>query len=234
MVMEPTGSVGSVGFLGQGPAEGTGPALRTGGRLPKVRLASRSVRRRELLRQAGIEHDACEPGVDDGELRPGAVRPEEWVAALAYLKAAATVERMTARDAAESPVVLGADTVVVHRGRIIGQPRDEAHARAMLRDLQDAEHDVVTGVALVDAEGARRDLFTDRASVRVGPINDGEIDSYVASGEWRGKAGAYNLVERIAAGWPITWEGDPGTVMGLPMRRLVRRLEAWVRGRGKA
>jgi septum formation protein len=63
-------------------------------------------------------------------------------------------------------------------------------------------------------------MFTDRATVRLGRIAPPEIDGYVASGQWRGKAGAYNLAERLEAGWPITYEGDPGTIMGLPMRRL--------------
>jgi len=66
----------------------------------------------------------------------------------------------------------------------------------------------------------RRWLVADRAVVRVGPISDEQIEAYVASGEWRGKAGAYNLSERIEAGWPIECLGDPTTVMGLPMRRL--------------
>lgn len=67
-------------------------------------------------------------------------------------------------------------------------------------------------------------LFTDTARVRVGRIPIAEIESYVASGQWRGKAGAYNLAERLAAGWPIEYEGDPATIMGLPMRRLTRCL----------
>jgi septum formation protein len=62
--------------------------------------------------------------------------------------------------------------------------------------------------------------------VTVGPIPETEITAYLDSGQWRGKAGAYNLAERLQAGWPISVEGDPGTVMGLPMVRLAERLRA--------
>ncbi len=189
--------------------------------LPRVHLASRSPRRRELLSAAGIEHDASHPGVDDGELSPGNVSPEQWVMALAYLKAACAAKSL----AGSSPsIVLGADTVVVHNARLIGQPKDAADARRMLVDMRDCDHDVVTGVALVNRTSSKRDLLADRAHVRVGHISDADIDAYIASGQWQGKAGAYNLSERIAAGWPITYHGDPGTIMGLPIQRLIPRL----------
>jgi len=64
----------------------------------------------------------------------------------------------------------------------------------------------------------------------VGAIDDGRIEAYVWGGDWRGKAGAYNLSERVEAGWPITCEGDPATVMGLPMRRLPAWLGRFAEG----
>ncbi len=200
------------------------------GVLPRVHLASQSPRRRELLSAAGIEHDAAHPGLDDGQLATpdsgeyGHVNPSGWVMALAYLKAA-SAQRGGLSIAA--PVVLGADTVVVHRGRLLGQPKDAADARRMIVEMRDDVHDVITGVALVDARTGARDIFADRAVVRVGSIADDEIDRYVATGQWKGKAGAYNLSERLAAGWPITYEGDAGTIMGLPMGKLVDRLRVF-------
>jgi len=192
--------------------------------LPRVHLASRSPRRRELLTSAGIEHDAASPGVDDGELSPGGVDPEQWVMALAYLKAAAALRR---RGEIDAPVVLGADTIVLHRGEVLGQPKDAEDARRMLVQMRSDEHDVLTGVALIDAHSDLREMFVDRALVSVGEISDEVIERYVASGEWRGKAGAYNLSERLAAGWPITYRGDAGTIMGLPVGKLVERLRAF-------
>lgn len=94
----------------------------------------------------------------------------------------------------------------------------------MIRNLRDGSHDVVTGVAIIDTRSGERHLFTDAARVTVGSILDAEIDAYVRGDDWRGKAGAYNLRDRIAAGWPMTFVGDETTIMGLPMLRLVEVL----------
>lgn len=193
---------------------------------PWLYLASASPRRRRLLLEHGIPHIAEAPPLDDGTLDPGDADPARWVAALAYLKAAAALRRLD-REGRGPYVILGADTIVVKAGRIIGQPSDAEHARSILMALAGGEHSVLTGVALLTPQGhvasplARgRSIFTDRATVCVGAIEPAEIDNYVASGQWRGKAGAYNLAERVEAGWPLTYEGDAGTIMGLPMRRL--------------
>lgn len=202
--------------------------------LPLILLASKSPRRRLLLDQAGLDHEVIESGVDDGQLVSGSVTPEQWVAALAYLKAAAALNRLPLRGPANPPsarpqVILGADTVVVDDDRIIGQPRDRADAERILRILIDGEHEVLTGVALIDPLTGRREMFTDRSDVTVGNISDAALGEYLDSGEWRGKAGAYNLSERLHAGWPITFTGDPGTIMGLPIEALVPRLAAFGR-----
>ena len=192
--------------------------------LPRIHLASTSPRRRELLAAAGIEFDAAHPGLDDGQLAPGSIDPERWVMALAYLKAASALHTKSVPGAC---IILGADTIVVQDGRTFGQPTDAADARRMLVAMRNADHDVLTGVALIDPRTGAREIFADRAIVHVGHISDDEIERYIASDLWRGKAGAYNLSERLAAGWPITFEGDPGTIMGLPMRMLPDRLRAF-------
>jgi septum formation protein len=193
--------------------------------LPRVLLASRSPRRRRMLTERGIEHTAVISGVDDSELVRGGVTAAEWVAALAYFKAAAAHEQLDAAAFAPGElVVLGADTVVRKGDRIIGQPVDAADAERIVRLLQNGEHDVLTGVAFIDAGTGKRDMWVDRSRVRVGEIGDERIGAYLVSTDWRGKAGAYNLSERLEAGWPIEFEGDPGTIMGLPMERLVDRL----------
>lgn len=211
-------------------AESVPPRLPTarplGARPPKLYLASRSPRRRELLAGAGIEHEPVSTGVDDADLTPGPVKPEQWAAALAYLKARAGAEAARSAGGTHEFTVLGADTVCVKDGAMIGQPGDAAEARRILRLLSGGGHEVVTGVALVGVGvgGGGRAIFVDRARVRVGELGESRIDRYVASGQWRGKAGAYNLAERLADGWPIEYEGDPGTIMGLPMRALARWL----------
>ncbi len=178
-------------------------------------LASTSPRRRQMLAEAGIPHDARSPGIDDGPLHSGRVTPDQWVSALAYLKARSGLEQS---DEDEGAVFLGADTVVVKGDALVGQPRDVEDAGDIIRLLRCGEHRVVTGIALVTRTS--RFLLVDAADVRVGDITDAMIDAYLASGTWQGKAGAYNLAERMADGWPLHCTGDPATVMGLPMRRL--------------
>lgn len=188
-------------------------------------LASVSPRRRRLLAEAGFACEALKPGIDDGQLAPPAgLPPHSWTAALAHLKAQAA-RRLAGVDAGQRTLLISADTVVVKSGAIIGQARDQADAQRILRTLSDGEHQVISGVALL--LGERRMLFTDTAEVTVGHLSDELIQPYLEGGQWRGKAGAYNLLERIDAGWPISYTGDPTTIMGLPMRRLtpiLRRL----------
>lgn len=187
-----------------------------------------------MLAHAGIDVIAEHPGFDDSVLEVGGISgcPERWVGALAYLKARAGAQIAPGRDAQWA---LGADTACVLRAgderTTIGTPRDADEARAMLRAMlprigeADKAHDVLTGAAVVNAITGRRVIFVDTARVHMGAIDDATLEEYLASGQWAGKAGAYNLADRVRAGWPLRVEGDPATVMGLPMRRLVPLLE---------
>lgn len=168
------------------------------------------------------------PPLDDAALDSGDAPARVWVAALAYLKAASALRAMSPERAADA-VILGADTLVVKDGRMIGKPVDGADARRILQRLSAGSHEVLTGAALVSVESGR-EIFVDATRVRVGALAEDVIEDYVESGGWQGKAGAYNLAERLDAGWPIEFEGDPGTIMGLPMRRLSPRLERWLAG----
>jgi nucleoside triphosphate pyrophosphatase len=196
--------------------------------LPMVVLASASPRRRAMFREIGVRHTVLPATVDDGLLAPGDVDPNQWVAALAYFKAASSAQSYAMRpesDRSVNTVVIGADTVCVHDGRILGQPNDRDHAQAMIRSMSDAQHEVLTGIAIVDPVTGRRELFVDCSVVNVGQIEEHEITTYLESGQWKGKAGAYNITERLAAGWPIEFDGDETSIVGLPMTRTLQRVE---------
>lgn len=183
-------------------------------------LASASPRRQQLLREAGIHAHVHPAPLDDAALNPEARRAATWVMAMAHLKARAAADELRQAQPGLVGAVLGADTVCEVNGRILGQPRDREDARAMLRLVRDAAHHTLTGVCLLSLHTADRLIFVDRARVIVGALTDAMIETYLESDGWRGKAGAYNLSERIDAGWPIRCEGDPATVMGLPIERL--------------
>jgi len=193
-------------------------------------LASASPRRRALLEAAGFRPRSFAADLEDDAVRVRFLLPEALVEALAAFKAA-RVARLLGDDGDPAPVVLAADTLCFDGSRPVGKPRDAAEAAEFLRSWRGRPHRTVTGVCVL-ADG-RRSLFSDAATVEVGPLEEGEIERYVASGDWRGKAGGYNLAERIAAGWPIRCEGDPTSVMGLPMARVAPLLRSLGCGSGE-
>jgi septum formation protein len=194
--------------------------------LPLI-LASQSPRRAQLLTEAGFEFEQRSPPFADPDQPPGDLMGHE---AEAYAASLAEMKALSLDEAVIPSVVLAADTICVDAaGELVGKPRDQEHARAMLRSFIEAEHRVITGAALlrVGKEESVLELFADTAVVRFGAIDDAELEAYVLTDDWQGKAGGYNLFDRQAAGWPIKVEGDPTTVVGLPMRRLVPMLEAF-------
>ena len=167
------------------------------------------------------------PPFSDPDQPPGHLRADK---AEAYAASLAEQKADSLANVLASPaLVLAADTICVDdTGVLVGKPRDHAHVRTMIKSFIEAEHRALTGVALLRVDGADREMqsFADTATVRFGPISDGQLDRYLATEDWQGKAGGYNLFDRQAAGWPIEVEGDPTAVVGLPMRRLVPMLKS--------
>jgi len=188
-------------------------------------LASKSPRRLALLKEAGLPVLIMQTGFDDGELvKPADCAVAEWALQLARMKLDAALSHRTLPSFPAEAIILAADTVVDFDGAVMGQPTDASHARTMIHRLSARSHDVVTAAILHDRESGVRTEILDQSKVSVGHIPESEIDRYVATGNWRGKAGGYNLSERVAAGWSISWQGDSATVMGLPMIKLMRSL----------
>ncbi len=182
--------------------------------MKNIILASASPRRKELLTTAGVEFEVLVSDAD--ETIPEGTLPVDAAMLTAEKKALAVAEKCT--DA----VVIGADTIVVLDGRILGKPKDEADAKAMLRFLSGREHEVITGVCLTD--GIKTEKFAQVSKVKFYELTDAEIAAYVATKEPNDKAGAYGiqgkgcvLVEGI--------EGDYFNIVGLPVAATVRALK---------
>jgi septum formation protein len=187
-------------------------------------LASKSPRRLELLESAGWQVEVRLAAIDDGDLAAGHVNAANWTTALAWLKARAVRDLLLElQDPVASWPIVAGDTVCEHEGHLIGQPRDAADADAMVRRMECATHRVWTGLCVLIPNEPRR-IGVDHAVVRVGQLSSSDIDAYIASGIWQGKAGGYNLSERLKAGWPITYEGHDSTIMGMPLPLLERLL----------
>lgn len=185
-------------------------------RLPKrVILASGSPRRREILKDMGIEFEIDVPDVD--ETVEGT--PEEMVCLLAERKARAVADKR------KEGLIVAADTLVALEGRALGKPADDEEARRMLRSLSGRAHDVYTGVCVIRiAENDLEIMCTSaRTEVRFRHLTDAEIDAYVATGEPRDKAGAY-AIQGGAGAFVEGYEGSRSNVIGLPRGLLSRML----------
>jgi septum formation protein len=175
-------------------------------------LASRSPRRRELLAAAGYRFevvpasDSAECGICSRET------PPELVARLARQKAADVA------PAIKSGIVLGCDTVAECLGRVLGKPTDVAHAREMLHLLRGREHRVYSGVCLWRLPDDQTLVRVDTTVLEMDPISDADIEEYLASGLWEGKAGAFGYQDRH--GWLHIRSGSESNVVGLPMEML--------------
>jgi septum formation protein len=183
-------------------------------------LASASPRRAELLRAAGFTFDVMPADVD--ERVHGAERAADYVRRLAEEKSAAAWEALESLSVRLKPdatddsdlVVLGADTAVVVDGEILGKPRDDREAAAMLRRLSGRRHEVMTGVSLRSKNGERGLLAT--TGVYMVDLREEQVAWYVASGEGRDKAGAY-AIQGLASRFIPRIEGSYANVVGLPV-----------------
>lgn len=196
-------------------AVGAAPLSEDGDERPFIWLASQSPRRRQLLDQIGVRHELLLPGEDAEALeatRPGEA-PQDYVQRVTRAKLLAAVRRHAARGLAPAPI-LCADTTVALGRRILGKPVDDEDAARTLALLSGRTHQVLTAVAL--RRGRRTQLALNRSKVRFRALLPREIERYVASGEPRGKAGAY-AIQSAAAAWIDRIEGSYSGIMGLPL-----------------
>jgi len=179
-------------------------------------LASASPARLELLRQIGIFPDKIEPA-DIDETPHKKELPREHVLRLAEEKAA--------KVAGNNPdsFIIGADTVIVRGRRIIGKAAGAEEARKIIKALSGSRHMVITGVSVI-APGGRKSSRIVETRVKIRRLDEGEIESYIASGQWQGKSGCYGLQGR--AGGYIEWiNGSFSGVIGLPLAETVNMLK---------
>jgi septum formation protein len=187
--------------------------------LPLV-LASASPRRRDLLDRAGIATEVIPADIDERH-RSGEA-PAAFAARLAGAKALAVAERV---GPAPRRRVLGADTIVVRDGAILGKPRDADHALELLVRLVGHSHQVVTAVALADSETLAVRSATVTSTVRMRTATTDELRAYVATGEPLDKAGAY-AIQGGGRRFVIALEGSESNVIGLPLEETLALLAA--------
>ena len=185
----------------------------------KIILASASPWRRKILADAGISFSVEKSGYRENmnlKLPPPALAKK-----LALGKALAVARRH------KNAIVIGADTLIVHRERILGKPRTRALARAMLRSLSGATHTIITGFAIVDSK--TKEYMEKSAATRVTfrRLSSRQIDEYVRTGEPLRAAGGY-AIQGGGSGLIKDISGDYNNVAGLPLKKLLSELKRWI------
>ncbi len=183
---------------------------------PNLILASRSPRRRELLSQAGYSFDVYPPEETAEDAPRAGESPGALVARLARRKAADVARRV------RSGLILACDTVAVCEGKILGKPADRDSAREMLQTLSGREHRVLSGLCLWRVGDGKRQARVATTTLRMDPLTDAQLDEYLATGAWKGKAGAFGYQDRL--GWVHVLQGSESNVVGLPMELLSQML----------
>jgi septum formation protein len=183
---------------------------------PKLILASRSPRRRELLAAAGYHFEV----VPAGELVECGVcsreSPAELAARLAYEKAADVARRVG------QGLIVGCDTIAECEGQVLGKPPNAALARRMLELLSGKEHRVLSGLCVWDYPHGQPDTRVAVTRLKMDSLTDQQITDYLDSYQWEGKAGAFGYQDRL--GWVHVVEGSESNVVGLPLELLAQML----------
>lgn len=190
-------------------------------------LASASPRRVKLMREYGFKVKVVKPPLrEPGALREG-LTPAQRAEALSYFKARSVAALV------DHGLILAGDTLVSLAGRVFGKPLDREDARAILSALSGTTHHVITGVTLLDASTGTRLVQYDMTAVTMRALSGGELEAYLDTGAWQGKAGAYAIQDR---GDPFVEriDGSFTNVVGLPMELVTRMLAECGIQRGKA
>jgi len=201
--------------------------------LPRIILASRSPRRRQLLEDVGISFEVfpatedAEDGIKENE------SPEDYAKRLAFQKAENVVKRLpvglVSPSTSSSTIVVSCDTLVFSNDEILGKPKDREDARRMLRLLRGTEHHVISGLCLwnISDNISDRKIITESDStvLRMDAISDREIEQYLDTKQWTGKAGAFGYQDGYD--WLHIIQGSESNVVGLPLELLAKLLKSF-------
>ncbi len=178
----------------------------------EIILASSSPRRRELLERFGYRFRILEPDPNAECGICSRETPPELVARLAYQKAANVIEKI------DSGLVLACDTVAECVAIILGKPENRSHAKQMLERLRGRKHSVYSGICLWNKDTANRSIRVDVSHLWMEPISDAQLEAYLDTEQWVGKAGAFGFQD--GPDWIRLDSGSASNVVGLPMEML--------------
>ena len=183
----------------------------------KLILASKSPRRIELIKYLGFEYEIVASTVD--EIFQDEISPEENTKFIAYKKAKAVIDT---RGIGSEEIIIGVDTIVVHRGNIFTKPKSRIQAYEMLKSFSGNSHDVISGVCILNSDFS--ELFYVTSKVYFSELNENEIENYINSPEPYDKAGGY-AIQGQASKFISSINGCFYNVMGFPLNAIYTRLK---------
>lgn len=200
--------------------------------MPSLILASRSPRRRQLVTEAGYQYEIIVPSSEDESGLCSKCSPAEMVAQIAFHKARDVAAQLIAREktvverksaqGSNQYLILACDTLAELNGEVLGKPDNMDHARRMLMMLRGREHRVLSGICLWRIPDGEPDLRVAVTRLRMDDISDADLESYLETGKWEGKAGSFGYQD--GWDWLHVLEGSESNVVGLPMELLKEML----------
>ena len=190
--------------------------------LKKIILASKSVDRTELLNRIGIPFDVLASDIDEEKFKKRISDPILLVKELAKAKLLNVKDKLSERNS--QALIIAADTVVELNGVIIGKAKNPEEAYKMIQNLMGKTHNLITGIAITNTADPKIIFDHDITSVEFLTLSDAEIDNYVKTNEWKGRAGAYSINDKASL-FISKINGSSSNVIGLPMHKIYEILK---------
>ncbi|MHA1150945.1 MAG: Maf family protein [Promethearchaeota archaeon] len=190
--------------------------------MKKIILASKSIDRGELLGRSKSRFEVLITNVNEEEYKKEFSEPLTLVKELAKAKAENARERL--KQSNKEAIIIAADTIVELEGKIIGKAKNEEEAYKILKKLTGQTHNLITGIAIGETTSNRMIIDYDSTSVQFLKLTIEEIQAYIKTGEWKGRAGAYSIRDRASL-FIKSVNGSPSNVIGLPMQKIFKILK---------
>ncbi len=190
--------------------------------MKKIILASRSVDRRELFEKIRIPVEIIITNVDEDEYKDQNLDPFELVMKLSEIKALKAKKKLMKRS--DNAIVIAADTIIEYNGKIIGKATNKEHAFEILKTLNNSTHNLISGIAITQNNNDKILKDFDQTKVTFMKLSDDEIQKYIDTGEWEGRAGAYSIKDKASI-FIKSINGSPSNVVGLPMHKIFNILK---------
>ena len=190
--------------------------------MKRIILASKSVDRYKILNRLNISFETLDTNINESNYKDQYSDPFDLVKELAKAKALKAKELLRSEEI--GTIIIAADTIVEFNGKIIGKAKNEIEAFQILKSLANRSHNLITGIAITSVDDTKIVVDYDITVVTFLDLSDDDIRNYLKGDEWKGRAGAYSIMDRASL-FIKEIRGSPSNVMGLPMQMIFEILK---------